>query len=332
MLRDFTDTVAFVKVVEEGSFTAAARVLKVPKTRVSRKVQELESRLQVQLLNRTTRSLRLTEAGTVYFQHCQRLVRDLEDAENAVAELQQHPRGWLRITAPYWLATRVLTPQLTEFRRFYPEVAPQLLLGHEVVDLVTQEIDLAFRLQEGSLPDSTLTARRLGVLPMSIYAAPAYLERAGTPQHPADLAHHACLLTEFYFNRPLVAWPLSNGGERSQFKVRPVAVASDPDALHEFLLAGVGLLMTNDVRVKSDVAAGRLVRVLPEWAGPEPTLYAIRPGGRVQPPKVKAFLDFLIPRLDRKRIDGRGAGPDPAPAVRPLDCLNVGTINPNEAR
>lgn len=100
MLRDFSDTVAFVKVVQEGSFTAAARVLKVPKTRVSRKVQELESRLHTQLLNRTTRSLKLTEAGAVYFQHCERVVKNLEDAENAVAELQQHPRGWLRITAP----------------------------------------------------------------------------------------------------------------------------------------------------------------------------------------------------------------------------------------
>ncbi|WP_157020082.1 LysR family transcriptional regulator [Mesorhizobium xinjiangense] len=309
MLRDFSDTAAFVKVVQEGSFTAAARVLKVPKTRISRKVQELESRLQIQLLNRTTRSLKLTEAGAVYFQHCERLVKDLEDAENAVAELQQHPRGWLRITAPYWLATRVLTPLLTEFRRFYPEVSPQLLLGHEVVDLVNKDIDVALRLQEGSLPDSTLTARRLGVLPMSIYAAPSYLERAGTPQHPAELADHSCLLTEFYFNRPVVAWPLSNGAERSLFGVRPVAVASDPEALHAFLLAGVGLLMTNDVRVKSDVAAGNLVRVLPEWAGPKPTLYAIRPGGRVQPPKVKAFLDFLIPRLDLKRIDGQGSQP-----------------------
>ncbi|RUU26322.1 MULTISPECIES: LysR family transcriptional regulator [unclassified Mesorhizobium] len=307
MLRDFSDTVAFVKVVQEGSFTAAARVLKVPKTRVSRKVQELESRLHTQLLNRTTRSLKLTEAGAVYFQHCERVVKNLEDAENAVAELQQHPRGWLRITAPYWLATRVLAPLLTEFRRFYPEVFPQLLLGHEVVDLVAKDIDVAFRLQEGTLPDSTLTARRLGALPMGIYGAPAYLERAGMPQHPSELAEHACLLTEFYFNRPAVEWPLSSGGERSQFKVRAVAVASDPEALHGFLLEGVGLFMTNHVRVKSDVAAGRLVRVLPEWAGPEPTLYAIRPGGGVQPPKVKAFLDFLIPRLDLKKIDSKGS-------------------------
>jgi DNA-binding transcriptional LysR family regulator len=184
MLRDFSDTVAFVKVVQEGSFTAAARVLKVPKTRISRKVQELEQRLQAQLLNRTTRSLKLTEAGAAYFQRCETIVKDLEDAENAVAELQDHPRGWLRITAPFWLGTRVLAPMLSEFRRFYPEVHPQLLLGNDVVDLLAKEIDLALRLWVGPLPDSTLAARRIGSLPMGVYAAPTYLDRAGTPAAP----------------------------------------------------------------------------------------------------------------------------------------------------
>jgi DNA-binding transcriptional LysR family regulator len=298
MLRDFSDTVAFVKVVQEGSFTAAARILKVPKTRISRKVQELEQRLQAQLLNRTTRSLKLTEAGTAYFQRCEAIVKDLEDAENAVAELQDHPRGWLRITAPFWLGTRVVAPMLSEFRRFYPDVRPQLLLGNDVVDLLAREIDVALRLWVGPLPDSTLAARRIGSLPMGVYAAPRYLERAGVPNHPSELADHDCLLVQHYFERPVIEWPLSRDGERFDAPLRPVAVASDPEALHIFLLAGDGLLMTNHLRVAADVAAGRLVRVLPDWDGPEPALYAVRPGGRVQPPKVKAFLDFLGPRLD----------------------------------
>ena len=302
MLRDFSDTVAFVKVVQEGSFTAAARVLKIPKTRISRKVQELERRLDVQLLNRTTRSLKLTTAGQVYFQHCETLVKDLEDAENAVAELQQHPRGWLRITAPHWLTTRVLAPVLIEFRRFYPEVYPQLIVSHEVIDLVAKEIDIAFRLIETTMPDSSLSARRLGGLPMGVYAAPSYLERAGVPRDPSELADHACLLTQFYFDRPRSAWPLTRDGVTTQHPVRPVVVASDPEGLYGFLLAGEGLHLTSEMRVKTDVAAGRLVRVLPEWNGPEPSLYAVRPGGRVQPPKVKAFLDFLTPRLDLTSI------------------------------
>jgi DNA-binding transcriptional LysR family regulator len=309
MLRDFSDTVAFVKVVQEGSFTAAARVLKVPKTRVSRKVQELEQRLQAQLLNRTTRSLKLTEAGAAYFQYTHAVVKDLEEAENAVAELQDHPRGWLRITAPFWLGTRVLAPMLSEFRRFYPEVRPQLLLGNEVVDLMAKDIDVALRLWVGPLPDSSLAARRLGELPMGIYAAPAYLERAGVPRHPSELASHDCLLVQYYFERQAIEWPLSRNGEQFNAPLRPVAVAGDPEALHSFLLAGDGLLMTNHLRVAADVAAGRLVRVLDEWHGPTPVLHAVRPSGRVQPPKVRAFLDFLAPRLDFTR-------PVPMPCAR----------------
>jgi DNA-binding transcriptional LysR family regulator len=301
MLRDFSDTVAFVTVVQERSFTAAARVLKVPKTRISRKVQELEQRLQAQLLHRTTRSLKLTEAGAAYFERAQAIVKDLEDAESAVAELQDHPRGWLRITAPFWLGTRVVAPMLSEFRRFYPDVHPQLLLGNEVVDLVAENIDVALRLWVGPMPDSTMTARHMGSLPMGVYAAPRYLERAGVPRHPSELADHDCLLVQHFFQRPAVEWPLWRSSEQVNAPLRAVAVASDPEALHVFLLAGDGVLMTNHSRVAADVAAGRLVRVLPDWDGPEPALYAVRPGGRVQPPKVKAFLDFLGPRLDLSR-------------------------------
>jgi DNA-binding transcriptional LysR family regulator len=301
LLRDFSDTVAFVKVVQEGSFTAAARVLKVPKTRISRKVQELEQRLQAQLLNRTTRNLNLTEAGAAYFQHCETIVKGLEDAENAVAELQDHPRGWLRIAAPYWIATRVLAPILSEFRRFYPDVHPQLLMGSEVVDLVAKDIDLAMRGWVGPMPDSTLATRRMGVLPMGIYAAPSYLTRAGVPQQPSDLAQHDCLLFQRYFDRAVPEWPLKRGEEHLNAVLRPVAVASDPEPLHSFLIAGDGLLLINHLRVAADVAAGRLVRVLPEWDGPDLVLYAVRPSGRVQPPKVKAFLDFVGPRLDLAR-------------------------------
>lgn len=304
MLRDFSDTVAFVKVVQEGSFTAAAHVLKTPKTRISRKVQELEERLGAQLLNRTTRSLKLTEAGTIYFQHCEAVVRDLEDAENAVAALHERPRGWLRITAPHWLGTRLLAPLLAEFRRFYPDVHPQLLLGHQVTDLVVQEIDIAFRIWDGPLPDSSANARRLGSMPMGVYAAPSYLERAAPLEHPSDLARHACLLTQLYFERPTLAWPLSDGGEWTPFPVRATAVASDPEGLHPLLLAGEGLVLTHHLRLGAELAAGQVVRVLPSWAGPDPALYVMRPGGRGQPPKVKALLDFIVPRLGLQMNDG----------------------------
>lgn len=138
---------------------------------------------------------------------------------------------------------------------------------------------------------------------MGLYAAHSYIERASALRHPSELVEHACLTTQFWFDRPVPAWPLSDGGDRMAFPIRPVAMGSDPEVLHSLLLAGEGIQLTNHVRVKQDLGAGRLVPVLPLWRGPEPVLYALRPSGRIQPPKVKALLDFLVPRLDLNPIE-----------------------------
>jgi DNA-binding transcriptional LysR family regulator len=297
LLHDFSDTVAFVSVVKEGSFTAAAKVLRTPKNRISRKVRELEARLGAQLLLRTTRSIQLTEAGSVYYERCHGVVEGLEDAEHAVAELQARPSGWLRITAPYWLGQRILAPLVSEFRTQFPDVRPQLLLGHEIKDIVSEKIDVAFRLWDGPLPDSALVARRLGQLPLGVFAAPAYVRKHGEPSHPSELATHSCLVTEMYYQRRTVAWPLIRDGERHDYTVHPVAVASDPEGLHAFLLNGEGLQLTSELRLREELDTGRVVRVLPDWSGPAPTVYAVRAGGRVLAPKVKAFLEFVEPRL-----------------------------------
>ena len=159
MARDLNDTLVFVKVVEQGSFIAAAKTLRLPKTTVSRKVQELETRLGAQLLHRTTRKLGLTEAGNVYYEHSQRIARELDEAESAVTQLQGGPRGWLRITAPYSLGIERIAPLLGEFHARHPEVRVEMLLSNEPLDLIDREIDVALRV--GNLPDSNLIARRL---------------------------------------------------------------------------------------------------------------------------------------------------------------------------
>ena len=146
MSRDLNDTLVFVKVVEHGSFISAARALRLPKTTVSRKVQDLETRLGAQLLHRTTRKLGLTEAGNVYFEHSQRISRELDEAESAVTELQGGPRGWLRFTAPYSLGTNWIAPLLGEFRARHPEVRVEMLLSNEALDLIDKEIDVALRI------------------------------------------------------------------------------------------------------------------------------------------------------------------------------------------
>src|SRR5690606_16307876 len=182
MSRDLNDTLVFVKVVELGSFTAAARTLRLPKTTVSRKVHELETRLGAQLLHRTTRKLGLTEAGNIYFAHCQRIAHELDEAESAVGQLQAGPRGWLRVTATHAIGNIWLGPLLGEFHARHPEVRVELLLSNDNLDIVAGEIDVAMRI--GRLPDSNLAARKLSVFRTAVYATPEYVERFGEPLHP----------------------------------------------------------------------------------------------------------------------------------------------------
>jgi DNA-binding transcriptional LysR family regulator len=298
MLHDFSDTFAFVKVVQAGSFTGAARALQVPKTRVSRKVQELERRLGVQLLKRTTRKLGLTEAGTVYFQHCEPLARELEGAEDAVAALKSGPRGWLRITAPYWLGCSVLAPLLSDFRDLYPEVRVDVLMGHEVMDLVSANIDIALRLWIGPLPDSRLAVRKLGPMTMRVYAAHSYIERFGQPKTPEELIEHRTLATSFARSNGGYAWPMRRGSTRRSFAIDPIVVASDPEFLTRFILAGQGLALTQELRMRPFVAQRQIVPLLREWTGPDSNLYALLPATGSQPAKTRAFLDFLTSRVD----------------------------------
>jgi DNA-binding transcriptional LysR family regulator len=290
---------AFVTVVREGSFTAAARALHLPKATLSRRIRELESALGARLLNRTTRRQSLTEAGEVYFRHCAPIATALEDGEAAVAQLRDHPRGWLRVTAPYSLVENLLAPMLADFLAQYPEVRIDLSLSHQVLDIVDQGIDVALRM--GPLADSSLTARRLAVLPNRLYATSAYLSRHGEPGHPSQLLDHRTLVTRIAARGDGFAWPMRRPAQPLQdYPVAPVVVADDPDLLKAPLLAGQGIMMATDLIMAQLLAAGLVRPILPEWTGRCPELHAVFPGGPVQPPKLRLFIDFLVSRLERE--------------------------------
>lgn len=296
MARDLNDTLIFVRVVEHGSFVSAARALRLPKTTVSRKVQDLETRLGAQLLHRTTRKLGLTEAGNVYFEHCQRIARDLDEAESAVGQLQGGPRGWLRFTAPYSIGIDKIAPLLGEFHKRHPEVRVEMVLSNESLDLIDKEIDVALRV--GRLPDSNLVARRLAIFRTQVYASPLYLERHGEPLHPDDLQHHRTLAMQKARRNGGYVWTLNDGSGDSDFAVNPVLVANDPGALKGALLCGEGLMLAADVMVKPYAEQGFVRRVLAGWIGPEYEMNAVFPRGQVQSPKVRAFVDFLVDRIN----------------------------------
>jgi DNA-binding transcriptional LysR family regulator len=295
MSRDLNDTLIFVKVVEHGSFIAAARSLRLPKTTVSRKVQDLEARLGAQLLHRTTRKLGLTEAGNVYYEHCQRIARELDEAESAVGQLQGGPRGWLRITAPYSLGIERIAPLLGEFHALHPEVRVEMLLSNESLDLIDREIDVALRV--GALPDSNLVARRLAMLRTQVYASPEYIARHGEPLDPEDLQHHRTFGMQKMLRNGQYYWPLTDGQRTVEYRIDPVMVANDPAAVRGALLCGEGLMLASDIMVKAFAQQGYVRRVLAGWTGPEYELNAVFPRGRVQSPKVRAFVDFLLERF-----------------------------------
>lgn len=297
MPADLNDILIFLKVVETGSFTAAGRALRLPKTTVSRKIRELEQRLNVQLLHRSTRRLGLTQAGTVYFAHCGQIPQTLLDAEAAIGELQGHAAGTLRITCSYSLAVTLVAPLLAPFRARYPDVLVDLVLSHRNLDLIAEKIDLALRM--GDLADSSMVARRLAVLPNRVYATPAYLAQYGTPGHPDELHHHHALVTRVARSGAGYAWPMreGDGGVLKNYPVTPIIEADDPEVLKAPLLAGAGLMMATDDIMRTCVAQGLAAPILPGWLGRCPALHAVFPQGLVQPPKLRVFLDFLVAHL-----------------------------------
>ncbi len=298
MTHDLNDTLIFVKVVEQGSFIAAANALGLPKTTVSRKVQELEHRLGARLLHRTTRRIGLTEAGSIYHEHCQRIARELDEAESAVGQLQSGPRGWLRFSVKYSIGITWIAPLLGEFHARYPEIQLDMHLGNETLDLIAGEADLALRV--GSLPDSNLVARKLGTLRSQVFASPSYIERYGEPLHPDELQFHRTLAlrAERASHANRLHWQLDDGSGLRDFLINPHVVANDPAALTGAMVRGEGLLLTGDVMAKPFVESGMVRRVLAGWTGPEYDFNAVFAGGRLVSPKVRAFVDFLVERLN----------------------------------
>ncbi|WP_347558008.1 LysR substrate-binding domain-containing protein [Robbsia sp. KACC 23696] len=296
MTRDLNDTLAFVRVVEAGSFTAAASALQIPKTTISRRVQALERHLGAQLLHRTTRKLRLTEAGSAYFEQCAPIVRQLAAGETAVHRIHGKPRGWLRVTLPYSFGVAWIAPLIAGFRTRYPDVRLELLASHVPIDMYAEDMDVALRL--GVLPDSTMIARRLGSFATGVYASPRYLTLHGKPETPMALKDYAALALHQARSESGYSWPMQQRGRKAKhYAIDPFIVASDPAFLLDAARAGQGLILGMDEGMAHDIDAGRLCRVLPARVGPPQELNAVFPGERLPSPKVRAFIDYLKERL-----------------------------------
>lgn len=303
------DMMTFIKVVDCRSFTMAAERLGLSKSVVSRRMAEMENRLGVRLLNRTTRRLSLTEVGAAFYQRCVRIVGDVEEAEQAAGALHAAPRGRLRINAPLSFGIQHIAPALPRFLERYPELKVEMDLNDRYVDLVDEGYDVAVRI--GRLKDSSLVARRLAPNRRVVAGSPAYLDRRGRPARPEDLANHDCLV---YTNSPTAEqWQFRIGEEIRSVRVEASLRSNNGEILHAAALAGLGLMVMPTFICGPDLAAGRLEAVLADCTVSESAVHAVYPHNRHLSPKVRAFVDFLgahfgpAPYWDEALADVAGA-------------------------
>ncbi len=279
----------FAAVMRAGSFSGAGRALGLTPSAVARSIDRIEARLGVRLLLRSTRALTPTAEGQVYLQTARRILADLDDAEQQLAD-QGSPRGRLRISAALSHGRLCIVPLLGEFVRLHPHIVLDFALTDAIVDIAAGQADVAIRF--GPLADSLLTARKIGESGRVIVASPDYLARWGTPTQPEDLHRHNCL--NFNFRRVEPVWPFRRDGQAIALSVRGNIEANNGETLGQLAAAGVGMARVGAFSVVDDIAAGRLVAVLEAYnPGDVEQIHAVFVGGTNVPARVRAFVDFL---------------------------------------
>lgn len=307
MSLDANDLILFARIIDAGSFSRAAEQTGLPKSTLSRRIGQLESRLGERLLTRSTRRLAITEFGERLLEHARRLVEETEAATAMALHSQSVPSGTLRVALPPDFGELDLTPLLLRFAATYPEVRLELDLSPRRVDLLAERFDLAIRAASQLPDDTTLVARQLIRLCNGLYASPAYLARYGQPATPAELMNHIGLRL-ISGNGETLPWTLKRGHESWQ-GLPNGPLAANSLALQRNLAAhGMGIAALSDIFARGWVEQGRLQRVLPDWELPVVTIWAVTPGRRLLPTRTTAFIDMLREMLTSSGCTEGGAG------------------------
>jgi DNA-binding transcriptional LysR family regulator len=289
---DLNEAAVFVKVVQVGSFSAAARMLGLPISTVSTRVARLEKRLGVTLLQRTTRRLHLTDAGEVYFHHASMGLAHLLDGEAAVSESAAEPKGLLRVTAPADIGDHILAEIVNQMRRHCPKVSIEMVLMNRYVDLIAEGVDVAIR--TGHLNDSTLIAKNVGIACWVPFASSDYLHRAPLLDSPQALGQHCCLqLTALGKD----AWTFTNQHGSITVPMSRQVMINDIGIIRSMALAGEGVALLPTYLCRRDCDEGKLVRVLPEWYAKADPIHIVYPRQRFMPPKLRVFIDLASKEL-----------------------------------
>ncbi|MFC1749054.1 LysR family transcriptional regulator [Pseudomonadota bacterium] len=278
----------FVAVAESGGFSSAARKLGVSKSAVSKRITQLEDKLGVRLLYRTTRRLNLTEAGEHYYENAVKALAYACEAEDSVTQLQESPQGRLRINAPMSFGRLHIAPLIPKFMAQYPEINIDLVMNDSVVDLIEGGFDIAIR--GGDLPDSTLVARKLAPMHSVVCASPDYMAQNTMPRTPAELSEHNCLLYAYSVNE----WCFQKEAKIETVQVTGNYQVNNGEALREAILQGSGIGRIPTFVAGPEIASGRLDVVLSDYTMPPKTLYAVYPKRQHLPAKVRLFIDFVV--------------------------------------
>jgi len=302
---------AFARVVETGSFTRAAQTLHMSKTTVTQLVQQLEARLRVKLLNRTTRRVNVTADGAVYYERAIRLLADLDDAETGLSSAAIAPRGRLRVDVPSPFASHVLMPAMPDFHRRYPDIQIDMGVSDRMVDIIGENVDCVVR--GGELTDQSLMARRLGDLQLGVYASPGYLQRLGTPQHPSELDATQHRVIGFLWARTgrALAYTLRRDNQSVTVRGQPVLSVDDGNAYLAAGLAGMGVLWLPEYMARAPLARGELVPLFQEWQLDTMPMYIAYPPNRHISLKLRVFIDWVVELLPFE-------GPAPVPQASAL--------------
>jgi LysR family transcriptional regulator for bpeEF and oprC len=287
----------FTRVVEANSFSMAADNLGLPRTTVTTTIQNLEKRLQVRLLNRTTRRLSLTPDGAAYYDRCVRILADLEDTEASFHDVARGPKGRLRIDVPASIGRLILIPKLCEFHERYPDIELVIGMGDRAVDMVREAVDCVIRL--GDLQDSSLVARRIGTFQGITCGSPDYLAEYGTPKKLEDLNNHHAV--HYFSSRTgrTIDWDFVIDGVTTEVKVKGVVSVNDADAYVACGVQGFGLIQAARFMVLPQLESGQLVEVLPQWSPAPMPISALYLQNRHLSPKVRVFVDWVAEIFSR---------------------------------
>ena len=299
MLSDLDDFYCFSLVVEHGGFSAAERATDIPKSKLSRRVYNLEERLGVRLIQRSSRRFAVTEVGMNVYRHAQVMMNAAQAAHDLVDHLSIQPRGVIKVSLPVSIAQHEIARILPDFLKMYPEIKVQLIVSNRRVDVINEGIDLALRVRSNLTDDDpSLVIRQFEKIEQHLFASQAYLNKFGSPKHPDELTDHRILsMVDEHLDQHLILHDQQN--HQKKVKVNPTVMGSDLMMLAKLVSQNCGIALLPDSVVGEYVATGRLVHVLPDWKAPHGIFHAVYPSRRGLLPAVRVFIDYLVEHLGK---------------------------------